>query len=162
MSSVSPTPPSSRQEALPQPSPELVPCTRRNSPAPSTDATPSLDAMRANNWRCPYCPYVQQTRRSADLKRHIETHTRGSSVALWICCGVPAVNARELGVPVEVVRTAPILDFEGVPMVGGCRKTFSRRDALARHLRMAKVRGQCYGDPQSMHQPGNRLALEEM
>ncbi|KAM5537624.1 hypothetical protein V8D89_008702 [Ganoderma adspersum] len=149
------TPPCSPQETLSQPSPDLVPCTRRNSPAPSNDATPSLDAMRANNWQCPYCPYVQQTRRSPDLKRHIETHTRGKDVALWVCCGVPAVNARELGVPAEVVRTAPIYDFEGVPMVGGCRKTFSRRDALARHLRMAKERGLCYGDPQSMHQPGN-------
>ncbi|PIL23302.1 hypothetical protein GSI_14612 [Ganoderma sinense ZZ0214-1] len=130
----------SSQETLPQPSPDLVPYTRRNSPAPSTDATPSVDAMRANNWQCPYCPYVQHTRRSPDLKRHIETHTRGKGVTLWVCCGVPAINARELGVPAEVVRTAPIFDFEGVPMIGGCRKTFSRRDALARHLRMGKSR----------------------
>nr|VWO95330.1 Fork-head domain-containing protein [Ganoderma boninense] len=149
------TPPSS-QETFAQFTSELVPYTRRNSPAPSTAATPSIDTMRANNWKCPYCPYVQHSRRSPDLKRHIETHTRGKSVTLWVCCGVPAINARELGVPADVVRTAPIFDFEGVPMIGGCRKTFSRRDALARHLRMAKDRGQCYGDPLSMHQPGNR------
>ncbi|KAI1783240.1 hypothetical protein LXA43DRAFT_1187093 [Ganoderma leucocontextum] len=154
-------PPSSSQGTFPQSSPDLVPYTRRNTPAPSTDMTPSTSAMQANNWQCPYCPYVQQSHRSPDLKRHIETHTRGAGVALWVCCGVPAVAARELGVPAEVVRGAPIFDFEGVPMVGGCRKTFSRRDALARHLRMAKGKGQCYGDPLSMYQPGNRLTVEE-
>ena len=152
----------SSQETASQLSVDLLPYTRRNTPAPATDATPSIDAMRANNWQCPYCPYVQQSRRSPDLKRHIETHTRGKGVALWVCCGVPAVNGRELGVPAEVIRSAPIFDFEGVPMIGGCRKTFSRRDALARHLRMAKERGQCYGDPLSMHQPGNRLAMDEI
>ena len=130
---------------------ELVACRRRNSPALPSVTTSS------NRWECPHCPYVQRNRRSPDLKRHIETHTLGARVAAWVCCGVPVENAVELGLPSELVRDAPLFDFGGVMMVGGCRKVFSRRDALMRHLR--KRTGACYGDAGALYQPGNRSAL---
>ncbi|KAI0717029.1 hypothetical protein C8Q76DRAFT_590800, partial [Earliella scabrosa] len=97
-----------------------------------------------NQWKCPHCPYIQHNRRVPDLKRHIATHTRASNEVLWVCCGVPVVEAHKRGVPEEVVREEPAFEFAGRLMVGGCRKTFSRRDALTRHLR--REQGRCYGD----------------
>ena len=150
--SSSPSPyPSPSPGPYPRASSELIACRRRNAPAFSSTATSS------NRWKCPHCPYVQRNRRSPDLKRHVETHTRDPHVAAWVCCGVPAENAIDLGVPSEVVRDAPLFDFGGVTMIGGCRKVFSRRDALMRHLR--KRKGACYGDAGALYQPGNRLVL---
>ena len=138
------------------PSPEPSPRTsstvfssrRRNAPART--AAP----VSSNTWQCPYCPHVQHNRRSPDLKRHIKTHTRGVEVADWVCCGVPVMNAMELGVSAVVVQEAQVFDFDGVLMIGGCRKAFSRRDALKRHLQRGK--GRCFGDALSLHQRGNR------
>ncbi|TBU39508.1 hypothetical protein BD309DRAFT_928869 [Dichomitus squalens] len=150
--------PSHVYEPIPGTPSQLVACTRRNAPAPSPNAPSSSPPIRTNRWACPHCPYVQHNRRSPDLKRHIETHTHGADVAMWVCCGVYALDALGQGVPVEVVRQAQIVDFDGVPMIGGCRKTFSRKDALIRHLKAQK--GKCFGDAWSMYQPGNRLGKD--
>ncbi|EJF56884.1 hypothetical protein DICSQDRAFT_174471 [Dichomitus squalens LYAD-421 SS1] len=151
-SSASPSPVA---EPHPGTSPRLVASTRRNAQVPSPNAHSSSSLIRTNRWACPHCPYVQHNRRSPDLKRHIETHTHGADVAMWVCCGVYALDALDQGVPVEVVRQGQIMDFDGVPMIGGCMKTFSRKDALIRHLKAQK--GKCFGDAWSMYQPGNRL-----
>ena len=146
--------PSSSPYPSPSPSPSprtsstIFASQRRNSPART--AAP----VASNTWQCPYCPHVQHNRRSPDLKRHIKTHTRDAEVADWVCCGVPVLNAIELGVPAAVVREAQVFEFDGVLMVGGCRKAFSRRDALKRHLQREK--GRCFGDALSLHQRGNR------
>ncbi|EJF56896.1 hypothetical protein DICSQDRAFT_92996 [Dichomitus squalens LYAD-421 SS1] len=147
--------PSPVAESYPGTSPRLVASTRRNAPVSSPNASSSSAPIRTNRWACPHCPYVQHNRRSPDLKRHIETHTLGADVAMWVCCGVYALDALDQGVPVEVVRQSQIVDFGGVPMIGGCMKTFSRKDALIRHLKAQK--GKCIGDAGSMYQPGNRM-----
>ncbi|TBU37982.1 hypothetical protein BD309DRAFT_1084345 [Dichomitus squalens] len=147
--------PSPSPEPYPQTSSQLIASRRRNVPASALAAIPPSSFYPTNPWQCPYCEYVQRNRRTPDLKRHIQTHTRGAAVAAWVCCGVPIEDALEAGVPAEVVRAAPIFDFEGVLMIGGCRKTFSRRDALTRHLRNEK--GRCFGDSNAAYQPGNRL-----
>ncbi|KAM5543610.1 hypothetical protein V8D89_002861 [Ganoderma adspersum] len=147
---------SSPSAPYPTPSPEPSPRTsttvfasqRRNAPARTAAPVPS------NTWQCPYCPHVQRNRRSPDLKRHIKTHTRNREVADWVCCGVPVLNAIELGVPAATVREAQVFEFDRVLMIGGCRKAFSRRDALKRHLQREK--GKCFGNALSLHQPGNR------
>ncbi|KAI1787949.1 hypothetical protein LXA43DRAFT_671814 [Ganoderma leucocontextum] len=140
--------PSPSPEPSPRTSSVVIASQRRNAPARTPAPVP------AESWQCPYCPYVQRSRRSPDLKRHIKTHTRGADVADWVCCGVPVLNAVELGVPTTTVREAQTFDFDGVLMVGGCRKAFSRRDALIRHLQREK--GKCFGDALSLHQRGNR------
>ena len=146
--------PSSSPYPSPSPSPSprtsstIFASQRRNSPART--AAP----VASNTWQCPYCPHVQHNRRSPDFKRHIKTHTRDSDVADWVCCGVPVLNAVELGVPPAVVREAQVFEFDGMLMIGGCRKAFSRRDALKRHLQREK--GRCFGDALSLHQRGNR------
>ncbi|PIL23049.1 hypothetical protein GSI_14356 [Ganoderma sinense ZZ0214-1] len=145
----------SSSSPYPTPSPEPSPRTssviiasqRRNAPARTT-------VPASNAWQCPHCPYVQRNRRSPDLKRHIKTHTRGDDVADWVCCGVPVLSAIELGVPDRILREGQVFVFDGVLMVGGCRKAFSRRDALHRHLQ--RERGKCFGDALSLHQRGNR------
>ncbi|KAI1791398.1 hypothetical protein LXA43DRAFT_1061398 [Ganoderma leucocontextum] len=140
--------PSPSPEPSPRTSSIVVASQRRNAPAHSATPAP------AKSWQCPYCPYIQRNRRSPDLKRHIKTHTRGADVADWVCCGVPVLNAIELGVPAATVREAQVFDFDGIMMIRGCRKAFSRRDALIRHLQREK--GKCFGDALSLHQRGNR------
>ncbi|KAI0744828.1 hypothetical protein C8Q76DRAFT_599477, partial [Earliella scabrosa] len=97
-----------------------------------------------NRWKCPHCSYIQHNRRAPDFKRHVATHTRSADEVLWACCGVPLDEALARGVPEDVVREEEPFEFGGTRMVGGCRRTFSRRDALTRHLR--REEGRCFGD----------------
>ncbi|KAI1786464.1 hypothetical protein LXA43DRAFT_874145, partial [Ganoderma leucocontextum] len=89
-------------------------------------------------WQCPYCPYVQRNRRSPDLKRHVKTHTHGTDVADWVCCGVSVLTAIESGVYLSLM---------------GCR-WLEEAGALICHLQREK--GKCFGDALSLHQRGNR------
>ncbi len=154
---------SSRHLSLsPEPQqPELLTYKRRNVQVPSELATPASahpPATRTNRWRCPFCPYVQHNRRSPDLKRHIATHTRlPEEEAQWVCCGVPVFDAHAQGVPKDVVNESEAFEYQGLFMVGGCKKTFSRRDALSRHLR--REEGRCFGDAFAVYQPGNRVGV---
>ncbi|KAI0674014.1 hypothetical protein C8Q78DRAFT_1020339 [Trametes maxima] len=143
----SPSSPSSR------PSAEFISSTRRNAFVPSTAAATTTPPDSANRWRCPYCPYVQRVHRSPDLARHIATHTRPAdpAEALWVCCGVPVSSPAAV---VAGLRDAKPFVYEGMRMVGGCRKTFSRRDALKRHLKNNE--GICFGDEFAPYLPGNR------
>ncbi|KAI9001563.1 hypothetical protein BD414DRAFT_432261 [Trametes punicea] len=126
---------------------------RRNAPISSVSPVPS---SVSNPWKCPYCPYVQRSRRSPDLKRHIKTHMPSNSEdeAEWICCGVPLKDAQAFGVPPEVIGEEPFV-YGGQAMVGGCGKVFSRRDALKRHLRARA--GLCHGDALAPYLHGNKV-----
>ena len=71
------------------------------------------------------------------------TSTHTSTDDEWVCCGVPFDDAElTKDIPAEMLREE-LFDYNGQLMVGGCRKTFSRRDALKRHLRAHK--GVCFG-----------------
>ncbi|KAH9926612.1 uncharacterized protein BXZ73DRAFT_49300, partial [Epithele typhae] len=88
-----------------------------------------------NPWKCPHCPFIQHSRRTPDLKRHIATH--GQPDVVWTCRGVPLRYAEDpkytgMAVPMEEVQAAVEC---GRTMVGGCMKEFSRKDALTRHLK---------------------------
>ncbi|RPD60260.1 hypothetical protein L226DRAFT_539713 [Lentinus tigrinus ALCF2SS1-7] len=136
---------------------ELIISKRRNvqvSLPSSSSTTPnqSTPAQR-DRWKCPHCPHVQQNRRGPDLRRHIATHTRPAQTPQWVCCGVPVFEAVEHGVPEKLVKAGEVWQFEGMFMVGGCKKTFSRRDAYRRHLK--RETGRCFGDPHGLYQPGN-------
>ncbi|KAI0710466.1 hypothetical protein C8T65DRAFT_575349 [Cerioporus squamosus] len=115
----------------------------------SRSAPKSMD-----RWKCPHCSFIQWSRRAPDFRRHVATHTGSSAQALYLCCGVPFMEAAEHGVPEDVVREQPVWEFEGLFMVGGCRRTFSRKDAYMRHLH--RQAGMCFGDAQASYQPGNR------
>ncbi len=147
---------SSTSQFSSSPAPKLTTYKRRNVQVPSELAAMSVQptASRTNPWRCPHCSYVQRNHRSPDFNRHIDTHS--PKKAQWVCCGVPVFDAEAQGVPKSVVHEEPF-EHEGLPMVGGCKKTFSRRDALGRHLRSNK--GRCFGDASAMYQPGNRVGI---
>ncbi|OSC99919.1 hypothetical protein PYCCODRAFT_742485 [Trametes coccinea BRFM310] len=149
----SPYPVTSPSSSSNDSSPTLPPriATRRNA-AVSTPAR----ATSSNPWQCPYCPWIQKTRRSPDLKRHIETHTRSNNAndAKWVCCGVPFGEALARGVPPKVMLGDACM-YAGQVMVGGCRQVFSRRDALKRHLRTRT--GVCYGDALAPYLRGNQV-----
>ncbi|KAI0717119.1 hypothetical protein C8Q76DRAFT_726672 [Earliella scabrosa] len=154
--SASPTPSSASIHSIHSGS--FITSKRRNvQVAPSTsNPTNALTATNARNrWKCPHCPHIQRNRRTPDLKRHIATHASGENERLWVCCGVPVVDAPEFGIPAEVIKEWPVFEFEGMFMLGGCKRTFSRRDAYKRHLK--REVGNCFGDPQAAYQPGNRV-----
>ncbi|THU79255.1 hypothetical protein K435DRAFT_698247, partial [Dendrothele bispora CBS 962.96] len=93
---------------------------------------------------CPECSWIQTSRRMPDFQRHVLTHRRPDqrdADSGWWCKGVP-VEQRELygnGIP----KDAKAYEFRGKWRIGGCLKTFSRRDALGRHLDNVNVR--CVG-----------------
>ncbi len=132
---------------------QLFATRRRNAAIP----VPGIARQSASKWECPYCSYVQQGRRNQDLRRHMETHTR-SDVALWSCCGVPLSQSHHYGVPDASTATSAALFIGDDFMVGGCQQSFSRKDALQRHLRERK--GRCFGDPLAAWHPGNRKKVE--
>ncbi|PIL23030.1 hypothetical protein GSI_14337 [Ganoderma sinense ZZ0214-1] len=136
------------------PSPPLTPESRLHGhdhrhPISLPTHCPPAAPPAVNPWKCPHCNYVQGRRRMVDLKRHIATHTKPSDVALWTCCGYPREAARSKGVPDDVIRETSAI----YGRVGGCWETFSRRDALQRHLR--KQKGRCFGDAYAEWHPGN-------
>ncbi|KAI0760575.1 hypothetical protein C8Q74DRAFT_239950 [Fomes fomentarius] len=147
---------SSTSQLSSSPAPGLRTYKRRNVQVPSELAAMSIQptASRTNPWQCPHCSYVQHNRRSPDYKRHVETHS--PKKGQWVCCGVPVFDAQAQGVPESMLHEEPF-EHEGLLMVGGCKKTFSRRDALTRHLDSNK--GRCFGDASAMYQPGNRVGL---
>ncbi|KAJ7601586.1 hypothetical protein DFH06DRAFT_404599 [Mycena polygramma] len=93
---------------------------------------------------CGVCGWVQKNGRLPDFKRHVKTHQRtfdeGSHKG-WRCKGVPLDEALNWGVAAD----AETYTFMGRERVGGCMKTFSRRDALKRHLDNENV--SCVGRP---------------
>ncbi|KAH0832076.1 hypothetical protein J3R83DRAFT_12984 [Lanmaoa asiatica] len=107
----------------------------RHSPlARNVQAAPGIisasPVAKNNPWACPFCKWVQRNHRTPDLKRHIRTHTRLQRPAQWVCCGVPAKDAKKY----DLLADAKPYVWGGEMMIGGCCKEFSRRDALKRHL----------------------------
>ena len=93
----------------------------RDEFAAAAEAAAALSSRAARDkYKCPHCPFVQKARRKADLDRHVATHAGKNE---FVCRGVRAEKAGE--VPVELL--------DGSEWVGGCGKTFTRKDALKRH-----------------------------
>ncbi|KAF7365040.1 hypothetical protein MVEN_00375100 [Mycena venus] len=96
------------------------------------------------DFTCPVCGWVQKNERLPDFKRHVKTHQRASdenAQKAWRCKGVLVSEAADWGLGADA-ETYTFLDQE---RVGGCMKTFSRRDALKRHLDNCNV--SCVGRP---------------
>lgn len=102
---------------------------------------------KESDFQCPVvgCNYVQLNERIPDLKRHVLTHDRWMEPDKWTCCGVPMDRAHLYGKGIREGMT----DQERIKagaywhkdrlMIGGCLKTFARRDALKRHVDNPKI-----------------------
>ncbi|KAI0662413.1 hypothetical protein C8Q70DRAFT_1051058 [Cubamyces menziesii] len=155
--------------------------------SPSSSQPPS-SSTRTNKWKCPHCNYEQRNHRKPDLARHVRSHTASApgNIARWVCCGVPLASAAAVAFlaqppppppsPSELAKMSTgerrkaereAADerrrqegwvYDGTPMVGGCRRAFSRSDALGRHLANS-VR--CVGDRRAPWLIGNKEEKEE-
>lgn len=116
---------------------------RRNAPSRNPqceDAAAFVD--KDCGFQCPAsgCGYKQGNRRSPEFKRHLITHGRWMNPGKWTCCGVGIGSAHLYGLDVRQEVTAEerfragAYIFKGQWMIGGCMTTFSRRDALKRHI----------------------------
>ncbi|TFK40669.1 hypothetical protein BDQ12DRAFT_733875 [Crucibulum laeve] len=93
---------------------------------------------------CPECGWQQVNRRMPDFKRHLKTHTRPSEsdqAKGWWCKGILLEHTTDY----HVSASSQPYDFLGRQRVGGCLRTFSRRDALKRHLDNSNTT--CIGRP---------------
>ncbi|KAH9927327.1 uncharacterized protein B0H18DRAFT_859582, partial [Fomitopsis serialis] len=86
----------------------------------------------------PGCSYVpHSTRRTSDVRRHLETHRSSENQQRWVCCGVPVARAAEFG----ITDVNAAYWWRGWRMVGGCRRGYSRRDSLGRHFKTCGCKG---------------------
>ncbi|KAG5639208.1 hypothetical protein H0H81_005687 [Sphagnurus paluster] len=90
------------------------------------------DRAPALNFRCPVDDYVQRNHRMPDFRRHIWTHAESDHQ----CIGVPLVDAAQYKIDPE---TCDQFIYHEELRVGGCMRTFSRRDALKRHLKNSNL-----------------------
>ncbi|KAF7346548.1 hypothetical protein MSAN_01882900 [Mycena sanguinolenta] len=137
---------------LPRPParPPSAPASVRACPPPSRNiqATTADEIQRvedtSDDFVCRVCGWVQKNQRLPDFKRHVKTHQRAFDEGAekgWRCKGVLVSEAADWALGPD----APTYTFLGQERVGGCMKTFSRRDALKRHLDNCNVT--CVGRP---------------
>ncbi|KAF5367768.1 hypothetical protein D9758_009828 [Tetrapyrgos nigripes] len=93
--------------------------------------------LESLDFACSECSWVQISRRMPDFQRHMNTHNRPDK---WCCKGV---LVRDRDMYPHIPSDAKAYEFGGQWRVGGCLKTFSRRDALTRHLYNVNVG--CFG-----------------
>ncbi|KAF7298872.1 hypothetical protein MIND_00835100 [Mycena indigotica] len=92
------------------------------------------------DFKCQVCGWIQHNKRIPDFKRHVKTHQREADDQAnrgWCCVGVLVGDARHYS---RISRGAEIYTHLGQQRIGGCRKTFSRRDALKRHLENSNLK----------------------
>ncbi|KAH8994366.1 hypothetical protein EDB86DRAFT_1270751 [Lactarius hatsudake] len=95
--------------------------------AASISATSSTD--KDGVLKCPVCGFPQSTQRKGDFLRHLRTH-QDAKLTRYVCCGVPADHP----VAASLSPRHSIRLFKGREFFGGCGKSYSRMDALQRHL----------------------------
>ncbi|KAJ7069641.1 hypothetical protein C8F01DRAFT_977054 [Mycena amicta] len=113
---------------------------RRPAPVSRNRQTTQAEVQRAEasdefaDFKCKVCGWIQHNKRVPDFKRHVKTHQREADDKAnrgWACAGVKAS---------EYTGKADVYEYLGERRAGGCRKTFSRRDALKRHLENPNVK----------------------
>jgi len=116
---------------------------KRNIPSRNIQREDGVSVIsKESDFHCPVvgCDYVQKNQRIPDLKRHVVTHDRWMEPEKWTCCGVTVDMAHLYDTSVgegmtegEQIKAGTYM-FRGQLMIGGCLKTFARRDALKRHV----------------------------
>jgi hypothetical protein len=100
--------------------------------------------------KCPVCGFPQSTQRKGDFLRHMRTH-EDAKLTRYVCCGIhaahPATATLRPGHSVHL--------YKGCAFYGGCGKSYSRMDALQRHL----GKSGCAGGSAKDHQIWRQLYL---
>jgi hypothetical protein len=79
---------------------------------------------------CKECGYLQWTKRMGDFRRHLKKH-EADHLSRVVCCGVPPTHPAAAS-----LRTGHLTHwYDGHPFYGGCGRSYSRMDALQRHLK---------------------------
>jgi hypothetical protein len=79
---------------------------------------------------CMQCGYLQLTKRMGDFRRHLKKH-EADHLSRVVCCGVPPTHPAAAS-----LRTGHLTHwYDGHPFYGGCGRSYSRMDALQRHLK---------------------------
>ncbi|KAK7056940.1 hypothetical protein VNI00_002658 [Paramarasmius palmivorus] len=129
----------------PSKKPRIAPASRNVQVSSSSMLTAAKRSSGEGfDFQCPVCPWKQKNKRMPDFQRHIRTHERPSTndhSCGWWCKGVPVREQDKYAIP----RDAQPYMFGGQLRIGGCQMTFSRRDALKRHLDNPNVT--CVGRP---------------
>ncbi|KAH9480326.1 hypothetical protein JR316_0006924 [Psilocybe cubensis] len=122
--------------------------TRRGQPSPRNiqlkERTPlSKSSIVALNFVCPQrvngCRYHSKSKRLSDFTRHLATHQYMvlNKAKNPICIGVRLSDAHMFGLKGPRLQDVYTIEEDhGAELwVGGCRKSFSRSDALRRHFK---------------------------
>lgn len=96
--------------------------------APPT--TTSHGAKAEPTIECKKCGYLQLTKRMGDFRRHLKKH-EADYLSRVVCCGVPLTHPAAAS-----LRSGHLTHwYGGHPFYGGCGRSYSRMDALQRHLK---------------------------
>jgi hypothetical protein len=106
------------------------------------------DATGGPMIKCEECGYAQSKRRMGDFRRHLKKHD-AEHLTRVICCGVPPTHS-------AVAHLHPghrltLRWYGGCPFYGGCGRSYSRMDALQRHLKKSRCVGGSTKDHQERH-----------
>jgi len=135
------------------PSPKALPSKRGRSDKSGPDTDDTTDDTASDSdvealIRCEECGYVQSKRRMSDFRRHLKKHD-AEYLTRVICCGVPSTHPA-----IASLRPGHLTHwYDSHPFYGGCGRSYSRMDALQRHLKKSR----CVGGSTKDHQSWRKL-----
>lgn len=101
---------------------------------------------------CGKCGYFQLTKRMGDFRRHLKKH-EADHLSRVICCGVPPTHPAAAS-----LRSGHVTHwYDGRPFYGGCGRSYSRMDALQRHLKKSG----CISGSAKDHQSWRKLYFRD-
>ena len=101
---------------------------------------------------CEKCGYLQLTKRMGDFRRHLKKH-EADHLSRVVCCGVPPTHPAAAS-----LRSGHLTHwYDGRPFYGGCGRSYSRMDALQRHLKKSG----CISGSAKDHQSWRKLYFRD-
>lgn len=117
---------------------------------PHDDTDIDAGAAEGDLIKCEECGYTQSKRRMGDFRRHLKKHDSGHQTRV-ICCGVPPTHSAVAGLRPGLHHSPNW--YGNRPFYGGCGRSYSRMDALQRHLK----KSHCLGGSTKDHQAWRRF-----
>ena len=125
-------------------SPDHVLTTAASTTSDGAEAEPGAE--------CRKCGYLQLTKRMGDFRRHLKKH-EADHLSRVICCGVPPTHPAAANLrPGHLTHW-----YDGHPFYGGCGRSYSRMDALQRHLKKSG----CISGSAKNHQSWRKLYFQD-